>query len=201
MLSEQFYEHIKSNITQQDLEALNISRQAFFAARHDGVYEERTARMINGDIVSDSESDDADHFVGVENPLTDVGKQLLKKRREAIKRCHCRITAKALAERRLLSRRVSKKVHTIVNDFPNIGAISEAFVQDRQVGGDQWRRTGVLTFDGNSKLKQKVTYRRIQEHLQEVYMEEVSHTAQLYSYVLLETREGSQLVAMLVLLR
>lgn len=32
-----------------------------------------------------------------------------------------------------------------------------------------WRRTGVLTFDGNSTVKQKVTYSRIKSHLEETY--------------------------------
>lgn len=33
---------------------------------------------------------------------------------------------------------------------------------------DTWRRTGVLTFDGNCKLKQKVTYTKIQKHLEKI---------------------------------
>ena len=37
------------------------------------------------------------------------------------------------------------------------------------MGADTWRRTGVLTFDGNCRVKEKVTYRKIQQHLQEVY--------------------------------
>ena len=37
------------------------------------------------------------------------------------------------------------------------------------MGADAWRRTGVLTFDGNSKLKDKVTYKKIQKHLEDVY--------------------------------
>ena len=32
-----------------------------------------------------------------------------------------------------------------------------------------WSRTGVLTFDGNVKLKEKVTYEGIRQHLQNVY--------------------------------
>ena len=37
------------------------------------------------------------------------------------------------------------------------------------MGADKWQRTGVLTFDGNANIKEKVTYRKIQEHLKEVY--------------------------------
>ena len=37
------------------------------------------------------------------------------------------------------------------------------------MGADTWRRTGVLTFDGNLRVKQKVTYERIRQHLKEKY--------------------------------
>ena len=37
------------------------------------------------------------------------------------------------------------------------------------MGADAWRRTGVLTFDGNRTRGKKVTYKGIQEHLQEKY--------------------------------
>ena len=45
----------------------------------------------------------------------------------------------------------------------------ETFVQEGNVGADAWRRTGVLTFDGNTNLKQKAIYERIHQHLEEVY--------------------------------
>ena len=45
----------------------------------------------------------------------------------------------------------------------------EVFVHSRRVGGDAWRRTGVLTFDGNIKTGPKVTFKRIQQHIQEKY--------------------------------
>ncbi len=37
------------------------------------------------------------------------------------------------------------------------------------MGADAWRRTGVLTFDGNARVKSKVTYDRIRRHLEEKY--------------------------------
>lgn len=42
-------------------------------------------------------------------------------------------------------------------------------MQDHSVKEDAWRRMGVLTFDGNANLKDKVTYSKIQKHLEEVY--------------------------------
>jgi len=47
--------------------------------------------------------------------------------------------------------------------------VIEDFVAECNVGADASRRTGVLTFDGNTRLPQKVTYVRIRLHLQEVY--------------------------------
>ena len=57
---------------------------------------------------------------------------------------------------------------------PNIGTVVEEFVQKGN-GVDAWRRTGVLTFDGNIKLSQKVTYNRIKKHLEEVYHRHFSY--------------------------
>ena len=54
----------------------------------------------------------------------------------------------------------------VVKKFHSIGKDIEKFVT---VGADYWRRTGVLTFDGNRRVKEKVTYNRIREHLQQLY--------------------------------
>ena len=44
----------------------------------------------------------------------------------------------------------------------------EEFVRDQNVGAGKWRM-GVLTFDGNIKGKQKVTYERIHKYLEGIY--------------------------------
>jgi hypothetical protein len=59
--------------------------------------------------------------------------------------------AKKKVEQKLLSRKVPKVVSKVLNKFPNIGRDIEEFVRSRKVGADAWRRTGVLTFDGNTK--------------------------------------------------
>ena len=51
--------------------------------------------------------------------------------------------------------------------LPDIGATIENFVQE-YVGADAWR-TGILTFDGNVKVRKKATYNRIKEHLETKY--------------------------------
>ena len=56
----------------------------------------------------------------------------------------------------------------VLAKFPDIGNKIE-YVQNRHTVVDKWRRTGLLTFDGNIKVDQKVTYERIRQHLQEEY--------------------------------
>ena len=68
-----------------------------------------------------------------------------------------------------LNRRVSRKMKGIVKQYPDIGEKIEEFVKSNNVGADQWRRTGVLTFDGNLRNVKKVTYERIRQHLMDVY--------------------------------
>ena len=59
--------------------------------------------------------------------------------------------------------------------FPDIGETIEHFVEEHQVGADAWRRTGVLTFDGNTNLKEKVMYEKIRQHLQDTYHHKFSY--------------------------
>ena len=80
-----------------------------------------------------------------------------------------------IAEKRFLSWSVSRKTNSILHKFPNIGSKIESYVRSCDIGADKWRRTGVLTFDGNVRVKKKVTFKRIKEHLQSVYGEEISY--------------------------
>lgn len=69
---------------------------------------------------------------------------------------------------RFLHRKCSKRQNLILSECPDIGDVFEECVKDN-VGADRWRRTRLLTFDGNTKLKSKVTYESIRQHLQQVY--------------------------------
>lgn len=117
-------------------------------------------RCINGEVVSESESDDPEEYLNVRSSqhINDAGKKIILKKRNAIKWQARRFRAKAIAERRFLSRKVSKRVSKIVRDCPNIGETIEAFVKDHSVGADAWCRTGVLTFDGNANLRGSFHY-------------------------------------------
>ena len=44
--------------------------------------------------------------------------------------------------------------------------ISRNLYRECGTGADAWRRTGALTFDGNRKVKRKVTFKHIQEYLE-----------------------------------
>ena len=51
----------------------------------------------------------------------------------------------------------------------------EDFVKVNNVGADAWPRTGILTFDGNVRSTQKVTYEKIRQHLESVYKRHFSY--------------------------
>ncbi|XP_068761299.1 uncharacterized protein [Montipora capricornis] len=80
-----------------------------------------------------------------------------------------RDAAKLKAANSVLKRKVTKKVSRIIKEHPTIGSDIEEFVKSKKVGADAWRRTGVLTFDGNRTRGKQVTYKAIQDHLQEKY--------------------------------
>lgn len=146
------------------------SKEAFCRAAVDAYENERVARAVNGEIVTDSESDiNPEDLVDLHDITNDKAKSIIQKHRTAIKLHARRMKAKVIAEERFLSRKVSKRISNVKKECPNIGKTIEDFVSAGSVGADQWRRTGVLTFDGNSKVAKKVTYKRIKEHLEEVY--------------------------------
>ena len=128
------------------------------------------------EIMSDSDSSEEEILaMGVNSPLDDRGRLLIKKRRAAIKRNSVRQIKKRLAEKRLMKRRRSKRVGTILSECPGIGAEIEDFVKQCGAGADAWRRTGTLTFDGNRKVQKKATFRRIQQHLEDKYHRSISY--------------------------
>ena len=154
---EEFFLQIPSlEIEQADLKLTVQSHHAFMASSVQDCEQEKIARAINGEVVSDSDSE-LERLVGVStiNINSEEGKALIKKKRMAIKNKAARLRKKAKAERKFLSRQVSNRTSKLLQDCPNIGAVIESFVQDNNVGADAWRRTGVLTFDGNTKLGKK----------------------------------------------
>ena len=152
---------------QEDL--VTQSKEAYAASQNDAYEAERTARVLNGCVVTESESDDPQLFARLHDPLSDSGRLIISKRQKAIRRRTRRLRAKVLAEQRFLSKKNTVSCSKILTECEGIGKVIEEFVSDHYVGADSWRRTGVLTFDGNKRLPQKVTYEQIRLHLQNVY--------------------------------
>ena len=118
-----FSEHEQSLICQ--------SREAFDMAEIDAYEKKRLARAVNNEIVTDSESDNPDDYVGIsDGHLDEKTRNLIEKKRKAIQRRAKRTLIKTLAEKRFLSRKVSKRVSTILRDCPDIGEQIESFVKD-----------------------------------------------------------------------
>ena len=157
-----------SDLSNDEEREVEHSRQSFLLYYREKKIEEREIDMLEGNVCSDSESDNPDEWIDVDL-RTDAGKKLIQKERRRIRQKAKRQAAKSVAEECLLRRKIPKRVGRVLRDFPDIGKEIENFVQSKRVGADAWRRTGILTFDGNVKQGQKVTYKRIKQHLEEKY--------------------------------
>lgn len=153
---------------------LTTSRDAYNASNPDPNLC-RNVDCLNGNIVSESESDNPEDYVGLSSVSTERTKKIITKKRMSLAQRNQRLKAKKIAERNFLCPQTSKRVDTILHRFPNIGKSIESYVSDANVGADAWRRTGMLTFDGNANIGQKVTYERIRQHLQEKYNHHFSY--------------------------
>ena len=97
------------------------------------------------------------------------GIELIKKQRRILSsRTKGRVT-KEIASECSLKRKIPKPVSSVLKEFSNIGTYIEEYVRGRRCGADAWRRTGVVTFNGNRKRGPKASYKRIQEHLKQKY--------------------------------
>ena len=135
----------------------------------------RDEDALNGYIVSDSDSDNPEDYIGITSIQSERAKKLIFKKRKSLAQKMRRWKAKKIVERNFLSRKTSMHVNSILKQFPEIGKDIESFVADSNVGAEAWRRTGMLTFDGNLKIDKKVTYERIRQHLQEKYSRSFSY--------------------------
>ena len=145
------------------------SRSAYFTIENDVVpVIERELAAENGDIVSESDDKHLDSYLGV-HLESDKAKALIQNKIAAIKRKVQWTKAKLIAEKKFLNRRTAKIVSGILKNCPDIGEKIEEFVKSQSIGADASRRTGVLTFDGNKSVKEKVTYERIRVYLEETY--------------------------------
>ena len=160
-----FANHLpSSDLTIDEEMHVEVSRQAFL--------EVQRRRSLDGpEIEADSDNDEDQHWEGVE--ITDVlGEETLRKiqsERLRIKRRAERKMAEEIAKTCILKRRIPPSASRLQKKFPTIGKNMEEFVGSKKVGADAWRRTGLLTFDGERRRGKKVTYQSIQAHLEEKY--------------------------------
>jgi hypothetical protein len=73
---------------------------------------------------------------GITSPFGSEGQVMIKKRRATIQRKATRDAKRRIAEERVLKRRKSKKVSSILQDCPIIGKTIEDFVQQCGAGAD-----------------------------------------------------------------
>ena len=76
----------------------------------------------------------------------------MKKRIDSLKRNAQRRIAKRIAQKQYLQRKSLRSVNSITAN-QDIGNTIEEFVKECNAGADAWQRIGMLTFDGNVKVK------------------------------------------------
>ena len=104
MSAELFESVSKYDLDEKEMSLLNHSYLAFCAAEVEAYDQNRIARAVNGEVVSESESDSPEAYVGVSDPLSTGGRQLIAKKRKMIKRRARRRRQKAIADQRFLAR-------------------------------------------------------------------------------------------------
>ena len=78
-------------------------------------------------------------------------------------------------EQQFLKKRQSKKVSQILTRVPENSKEIENIVMECGAGAAAWRRTGVITFDGNRKVQKKPIFKRVKEHLERKFQIKISY--------------------------
>ena len=125
-----FNEILKLEIDAGAFELLEQSYQAYLAVEKDMYDQDRIARCINEEVVSESESGDPESYVGLTDPFSEVAKNLVVKRRDQIQRRARRQKTKAITERHFCLGKSLKKSSQILTECPDIGKTIETYVQE-----------------------------------------------------------------------
>ena len=92
------YESIeKCGLDKHHVSLLNQLYLAFCAAESDAYDQKCTERIVNGEVVSESESDNPEAYSAITDPVCPNGKQLIPKKRAAIRRRARRKQEKVIA--------------------------------------------------------------------------------------------------------
>ena len=100
-------------------------------------------------IVMDSENEDPDQFLQLDLS-SECAHDIVARKVKVIRHRARYLKAKRLAEMNFLRQKMSQSVRGILKDHPDIGEVMEKFVNERKIGANAWRRTGVLAFDANT---------------------------------------------------
>ena len=95
---------------------------------------------------------------------------------------------KKISEGHFLCRKKSKRISTILSECKDIGRVLKNLYKREYA----WRRIGVLTFDGNTKVKQKATYTAIKQHLEQIYKRKIGYGTVVQLYVARTNEEFQQ---------
>lgn len=166
---DSFIERIGTfSFNENEKSALQQSREAYKALESEyvGNHDDHSDAFH-----TDSESDNPEDWVNISQTksLCENFKKKIAKQKGIISRWKKRRVAKIVASKCLLRRKVPPRVSKTLSKYPNIGKDIERFARDNRIGADSWRRTGLLTFSGNTKKGPKLTYNRIRRYLEDKY--------------------------------
>lgn len=153
------------NLEEREELIIEQSRQAFLLARR---FDENNSDADDEAVLSEAEEMEVD-WGNIHDPLQKEAQSAIVQKIRNLRLGAKRKAAKKIAEERFLRRRRGKNVSKILKECPDIGQTIENYVKSAGAGADSWRRTGVLTFDGNRKVQKKPTFSRIKEHVEMVY--------------------------------
>ena len=95
--------------------------------------ETRTVSLLNGDIVSDTVSDDATDFVDLHSLASARACQIVDKRRKALSRRTRRLKAKAVAQRNFLGRKKANESRVWCTNFQTLEKLLSHSYQNQTV--------------------------------------------------------------------
>ena len=101
---DQFYSHVSElPLNSEHTNLLTTSRDAYNASNPDPNLC-RNVDCLNGNIVSESESDNPEDYVGLSSVSTECTKKIITKKRMSLAQRNRRLKAKKIAERNFLCR-------------------------------------------------------------------------------------------------
>ena len=108
-------------MTEDDLALVTQSYHAYFQSKHASYEDERKANLVNGEVVTDSESDNPEEYIEISDLVSENGNKLIGCHQKACTEMHARV----IAEQNFLSRRVSKRVSRILAECSDIKKVIE----------------------------------------------------------------------------